>query len=167
MAMVNIMKFNTLRGSFVAGIFALVALGGAAGLRAQDDDRGKHSKESQKSVASKSVKFGTVAKSDKLYMSAIDVHDKNGAAKMLGQDGAFRGKVEQIYTPRTGSILILNFDENHKNALTAVLKQSDFSGFPDMSQLEGKQIVVSGKFSDFKGEPQIVLTEPKQISIVK
>jgi bisphosphoglycerate-independent phosphoglycerate mutase (AlkP superfamily) len=154
---------------FAAAVLMFVSFAGATNLRAQDDDGRKHNdhESSQKSAASKSAKFETVAKTDKAYTSAIDAHDKKAADKMVGQDGAFKGKVAKLFSPRGGSVLILNFDSDYKTALTAVLKKGDFSKFPDMSQLEGKEVVVTGKFSEFKGSTEIVLTDPKQISLVK
>jgi len=38
---------------------------------------------------------------------------------------------------------------------------------PDVKTLEGKEIVVSGKFVDLSRQGQIELTDPKQIKIVK
>ena len=163
------MKMNLLKMIFAGAVLVFFSFAGAANLRAQDDDMRKHDdrEASQKSVASKSAKFETVAKTDKAYTSAIDAHDKAAAEKLVGKDGAFKGKVSKLFSPRGGSVLILNFDSDYKTALTAVLKKGEFSKFPDMSQLEGKEIVVTGKFSEFKGSTQIVLTDPKQISLVK
>ncbi len=161
------MKTNLLKMMFAAAVMMFVSFAGAASLRAQDDSGRKHDHEhdaSQKSVASKSAKFETVAKTDALYTGAIDAHDKTAAGKMIGKDGAFKGKVAKLFSPRGGSVLILNFDDDYKTALTAVLKKADFSKFPDLSQLEGKEIVVSGKFSDYKDSPQIVLSYLKQIA---
>ena len=164
------MKMNLLKMIFAASVLMFVSFAGAADLRAQNDEMRKHDRgneASQKSVASKTAKFETLAKSDKAYTSAIDAHDKTAAGKMVGQDGAFKGRVAKLFSPRGGSVLILNFDDDYKTALTAVLKKADFSKFPDMTQLEGKEILVSGKFSEFKGNTEIVLTDPKQISLVK
>ena len=63
--------------------------------------------------------------------------------------------------------VILNFDDDYKSAMTAVLKKSDFSKFPDVSDLVGKEVVISGKFMDFKGSPEIELSDPKQVALVK
>ena len=123
--------------------------------------------DSQSSVASKSAKFQNVAKTDALYTGALDAHDKAGAEKMIGKSGAFKGTVTKAFTPRSGGIVILNFDDDYKSAMTAVLKKSDFSKFPDVSDLVGKEIVVSGKFMDFKGSPEIELSDPKQVALVK
>jgi hypothetical protein len=165
---VLIMKMYLLKIMFASAALTLVTFAGGAKLRAQDGDHKSHDHEAgQKSVASKSAKFESVAKTDALYKGALDAHDKDAAAKMSGKDGAIKGKVAKLFSPRGGSVLILNFDEDYKTALTAVVKKDNFSKFPDLSQLDGKEIVVSGKFTDFKGSPQIELSDPKQITVVK
>jgi hypothetical protein len=149
---------------------AIISLVGAANGFGQDDKH-KHdhgdSDASQKAIASKSAKFETVAKSDKAYTGAIDAHDLSAAGKMVGHSGAFKGKVAKLFTPRGGSVAIINFDSDYKSALTAVVKKSDFSKFPELSQLDGKEVVVSGEFSEYKGSTQILLSDPKQVAIVK
>ena len=121
----------------------------------------------QSSVASKSAKFQNVVKTDVLYTGALDAHDKSGAEKLIGKSGAFKGTVTKAFTPRNGGLVILNFDDDYKSAMTAVLKKSDFSKFPDVSDLVGKEVVISGKFMDFKGSPEIELSDPKQVALVK
>jgi hypothetical protein len=136
-----------------------VALFAGAAVMAQDSP--------QSSAASKSAKFETVMKTDALYTAALDAHDKAGAEKLIDKKGSFKGTVTKAFSPRGGGLVILNFDDDYKTALTAVLKKSDFSKFPDVSQLVGKEVVVSGKFIDFKGNPEIELTDPKQVAVVK
>jgi hypothetical protein len=138
------------------GVIGLLAAGSAI---SQDNP--------QSSAASKSATFGTVAKTDAIYTGALDAHDKEGAVKLTGKKGAFKGTVSKVFAPRGGNIVILNFDDNYKTAMTAVLKKSDFSKFPDVSKLVDQEIVVSGKFIDYKGSPEIELSDVKQIAIVK
>jgi len=121
----------------------------------------------QSSAASKSAKFQSIAKTDALYTGALDAHDKAGAEKMVGKSGAFKGTVTKAFSPKSGGLVILNFDDDYKTAMTAVLKKSEFSKFPDLSKLVGEEVVVSGKFMDFKGSPEIELNDPKQIALVK
>ena len=162
------MKTSLLKMIVASAVLMFFAFAGAANLRAQDGDhRGQGREGSQKSLASKTAKFVTVAKADALYTGAIDAHDKTAAAKMAGKEGSFKGKVAKLFSPRGGNILILNFDDDYKTALTAVLKKENFSKFPDLSHLDGKDVVVSGKFTEFKGSPQIELTDLKQIAVVK
>ena len=47
------------------------------------------------------------------------------------------------------------------------LVNASFPKFPDMKSLEGKEILVSGKFVDYRGNAQIELTDPDQIKLVK
>jgi len=121
----------------------------------------------QHSVASKTAKFGSVSKTDELYAGALDAHDLAGAYKKVGQTGAFKGIVSKIFEERDGDLMILDFDPDYKTALTAVLKNPDFPHFPDMKVLEGKEILVSGSFVDYRGKAEIMLTDPDQIKIVR
>ncbi|MDT7541160.1 MAG: hypothetical protein QOE33_1064 [Acidobacteriota bacterium] len=125
------------------------------------------SQQSQQEVASKTVKFGTLEKTDAIYKGALDAHDLEGASKLVGKDGAFRGTMSKAFAQRDGSLIILDFDPNFRTALTAVLHSADYAKFPDVSDLEGKEIVVTGKFTDFHGKAQIVLSDPAQIKLVK
>ena len=61
----------------------------------------------------------------------------------------------------------MDFHPNYRTALTAVLRNPSFPKFPDMKTLEGKEIVVSGNFVDYRGNAQIELTDPGQIKLVK
>ena len=118
-------------------------------------------------VASKTAKFGEVKKDDDAYKNALDAHDLAGAIKLIGKDGAFKGKVSKLFEERDGDIVVLDFDPNYRTALTAVLRNADFPKFPDMKTLEGKEVVVTGKFVDYHGAAQIELTDPRQIMLVK
>jgi hypothetical protein len=123
--------------------------------------------QSQQEVASKTAKFATLEKTDALYKGALDAHDLEGALKLVDKDGAFRGTVSKAFAPRDGSLVILDFDPNFRNALTAVVRSADYAKFPNLRDLEGKEIVVTGKFTDFHGKAQIILTDPAQIKLVK
>ena len=120
----------------------------------------------QEPAVSNTTKFGTVSKTDAAYTAALDAHNKDDAANMVGRSGSFRGTVSKVFMPGKGSIVILNFDEDYKTALTAVIKKADISKFPDLEKLVGHEIVVSGKFIDYKGNAEIELTDPKQILLV-
>src|SRR5262249_11629616 len=121
----------------------------------------------QQVVASKTARFATVDKDNPAYKNALDAHDLAGALKLVGNEGAFKGTVSKLYEERDGDIAILDFDPNYRTALTAVLRNASFPKFPDMKALEGKEIVVSGKFVDYRGNAQIELTDPGQIKLVK
>src|SRR5712664_505106 len=118
-------------------------------------------------VASKTAKFGTVDKDDAAYKNALDAHNLAAAQKLVGKKGSFRGTVSKFFEERDGDLIVFDFDPNFRTALTTVLRNADFPKFPDVKALDGKEIVVSGKFVDYHGKAQIELTDPKQIKIVK
>src|SRR6267378_1420411 len=121
----------------------------------------------QGAVASRTAKFATVEKTDSIYKNALDAHDFDGAHKLVGQSGALKGTLSKFFEERDGDLVIFDFDPNYKTAMTAILRNPDFPKFPDIHTLEGKEIVVTGKFIDYRGKAQIVLTDPEQIKLVK
>jgi hypothetical protein len=122
---------------------------------------------SQADLASKSSKFDTVASADASVKSAMDAHELKKAAAMVGKTGSFMGTVTKVFTPNSGSVVILNFDKNYKDALTAVVKRSEFGKFPDLNKLDGKHLLITGKFVDFHGATEIDLTDPSQVKIIE
>src|SRR5262249_20711499 len=108
----------------------------------------------------------TIDKNDPVYKNALDAHDLAGTFKLVGQEGGFKGTVDQIYEERDGDILILDFDPNYKTAVTAILKNLNFPKFPVVRDLKGKEIVVVRKWIDFQCKAEIELTDPKQIKIM-
>ena len=126
-----------------------------------------HAGQLQRDVASGTGKFQSVSKTDPAWQKAMDAHELSAAAKLIGQAGSFKGTVSKVYEDREGDIVILDFDANYRTALTAVLKKPDFGKFPDLRDLSGKEIIVSGSFVDYQGKAEIVLTSPDQIKLVK
>lgn len=121
----------------------------------------------QADVASTTAKFGKIARTDAIYKSALDSHALDDAAKLIGKEGAFKGSVTKIFEPRGGSIAILNFDENYRSALTAVVQGTNFAKFPALTNLVGKDVLVSGNFINYQGRAEMVLTNPGQIKVAE
>jgi hypothetical protein len=144
---------------FVGLLVAYSAIGAAQNRDVQ--------KKLQREVASKTATFGRISKSDHVYQKARDAHDLDGAHKFLGQPGAFKGTVTQIFEERDGDLLILDFDKNYRTAMTAILRNADFSKFPDMQMLQDKELVISGKFTEYQGRAQVELSDPAQIKLVQ
>ncbi len=166
------MRITRLTVIFVAIVASAFGVRGLRSMRAsrtttntvQDRDP---MKPLQHVVASKTAKFGTVDKDDMAYKNALDAHDLAGAQKLVGKEGSFRGTVSKFFEESDGDLIVFDFDPNFRTALTGVLKNPDFPKFPDVKTLNGKEIIVSGKFVDYHGKAQIELTDPKQIKIVK
>ena len=156
---------NTFRNRFAA-VLSLATMWAAiipAGAAVQNRDP---LKPLQHVVASKTVKFSTIDKTDPSYRNALDAHDLAGTMKLVGTEGAFHGTVDKFYEEPDGDIVVFDFDPNYRTAITAVLRNKDFPKFPDVRELKGKEILVSGKFVDYHGKAQIELTDPKQIKLV-
>jgi hypothetical protein len=134
---------------------------------AGQEEENEQPKPHQAEVASKTANFAGIAKGSAVYSGALDAHDLAGGLKQVGQDGTFKGTVARIFETRDGDILILNFDANYRTALNAVLKNPDFAKFPDMKALTNKEVVVNGKFVNYQGRAEIILTEPEQIKLVQ
>jgi hypothetical protein len=126
----------------------------------------KPARKSQSEVAAK-TSFGTVAANNPAVKKALDAKDLAGAQKLLGKEGAFQGTVTKVYTAKGNSIIILDFSPKFSEALTAVLKPENYAKFPNLEILNGKHILVSGKFEDFHGKAQIVLSKPNQVKLIK
>ncbi|WP_309690200.1 hypothetical protein [Armatimonas sp.] len=133
---------------------------------AQDEKPKPEPAKPQASVASKSAKFGTVKAADGSVTKALKATDLAGAKKLVGKDGAFEGTVVKVFSPSSNGLVILNFDKNYRNALTAVLRVKNYADFPDMQSLKGKHVLISGKFEDFKGSSEVVLTKPDQVKLI-
>ena len=130
-------------------------------------DAGDKTFPAQSTVAAKTA-FATIAASDKAVTQALDSKALADALKLVGKPGAFQGTVSQVYSPRSHNLAILDFAPNYHDAVTATVKPDAYSKFPDLSQLVGKRVLVSGKFSaNSHGVAQIEMTGPEQVKIVK
>ena len=131
--------------------------------KAQDDEDKVYP--AQATVAAKAA-FGTVEASDKSVTAALDAKALTEAAKLVGKMGSFQGVVTQVYSPRNHGFVALDFAPHYKDALTADALPADYAKFPDLTQLAGKHVLVSGKFVAKGGQTQLSLTSPDQIKIV-
>lgn len=121
----------------------------------------------QADVASKTAKFDSVSKTNDLYKTALDPHALQLALQQVNNEGAFKGTVTGVYEPRGGAMAILNFDQNYRNALTALVWKENFTKFPALTSLTNKEVVVAGKFINYQGRAEIVLTNAAQIKLVQ
>jgi hypothetical protein len=119
----------------------------------------------QVEVASATAKFGAVAKTNEAYKSALDAHALEDAMKMVDKEGAFKGTVAKVFEPR--GLAIVEFDENYKTALTAIVRGTNFANFPALTNLIGKNVLVTGKFIKFREAAEIVLEKPEQIKLAE
>ncbi|MDB6021060.1 MAG: hypothetical protein JWQ04_917 [Pedosphaera sp.] len=119
----------------------------------------------QADFASTTAQFGKIAKTNEVYQSALDAHALADALKLTGKEGAFKGTVVRIFEPR--NLAILNFDANYRTAMTAVVHGPNFADFPVLTNLIGKDVVITGTFTDYQGRAQMVLTNAAQVKVVE
>jgi hypothetical protein len=153
---------------------AAIAMGICAGAMAQGTNSStttstnavrRTQSEHQAAVASTNASYGSITATDDAYKSALDAHALDDALKMVDKDGAFKGKVAKVYEPH--GLAIVEFDENYRTALTAIVRGTNFSKFPALTNLIGKDVVVTGKFIKYRDAAEIVLDKPEQIKVVK
>jgi DNA/RNA endonuclease YhcR with UshA esterase domain len=106
-----------------------------------------------------------VAATDATYKSAVDAHALEDALKLVDTESAFKGTVAKVYEPR--GLAIVEFDADYKTALTAIVRFSNFDKFPALTNLIGKNVLVTGKFTKYRENAQVVMEKPEQIKIVE
>ena len=52
-------------------------------------------------------------------------------------------------------------------AITVAVKAKDFANFPDLRKLKDKQVVVTGKCIDYKGQPELEISLLKQLQVIE
>ncbi len=133
--------------------------------KADSADAKPPAREKQGDVASATATFGKIAKTDDAYKSALDAHALDDALKMVDKDGAFKGTVAKVFEPR--GLAIVEFDNDYKTALTAIVRGTNFSNFPALTNLIGKEVLVTGKFIKYRDAAEMVLDKPDQVKLAQ
>ncbi len=92
--------------------------------------------------------------------------DWRDAAQYYGQQVAVEGTI--VRTKNTGKVTFLNFDPDYRHTLTLVIFSDDAAKFPvppDEMFLQ-RRVRATGVVEEYKGAPQIIISEPEQIEIV-
>ncbi len=89
------------------------------------------------------------------------------AAKHYGEYTIVEGRIVATYN--SGKACFLNFHPDYKHYFTAVIFASDFSLFPESPEnyYYGKKVRLSGYIKEYQGGPEIILSDPGQIEILK
>jgi DNA/RNA endonuclease YhcR with UshA esterase domain len=83
------------------------------------------------------------------------------AKNFMGEVKTVKGVVASVFTSKSGTVLI-NFDDVHPNAtFVAVIKKD--SGIIFDNIVKGSILTVSGKIDDYKGKPEVIISEQSQI----
>ena len=86
------------------------------------------------------------------------------AAKHAGEKATVTGKIEDAHRAQGGSIF-LNMGGRHPNEeFTAFIPSKYADKFSDIEKYDGAVVSVSGEIKMHEGKPEIVVTEPSQIT---
>jgi phosphatidylserine/phosphatidylglycerophosphate/cardiolipin synthase-like enzyme len=97
---------------------------------------------------------------------ANGIVDWKDAAKVYNREVTIEGKIVKIYN--SGRVMWLQFSEDWQTDMKVVIFPSDWGKWqqrPDLMYL-GKMIRVTGKVVEYQGAPEIVINDPKFITIV-
>ena len=88
------------------------------------------------------------------------------AKKHIGAQAVVKGKIAEVNVGER--IVRLNFEEPYpKNPFTAVIFPANTNKFPEVEKLKGKKVEISGKISEYRERPQIVLTTTSQLKVME
>ncbi len=87
------------------------------------------------------------------------------AAHYVGREATIAGVVRQVSRSNGGTTFI-NFGGRFPNhVFYAVIFANRASAFPDVFDLEGRSVEITGDIQLYKGKPQIIVSTPGQIQI--
>lgn len=115
----------------------------------------------------KPPEWNRAAPGDAAVKVALPAADLKTAAGLAGKERTFRGRVNRLFKSKSGSVSILNFAADYRKAIVAVVYRKDHARFPPLDKLVGRDILVRGKISLYEGRPQVVLTDPGQVSLIE
>ena len=93
--------------------------------------------------------------------------------EMIGTEVTVRGKVIEVFVPRSASVSIFNFEGIERRAFNVVVPKANLeavnAGFEGdvAAAVKDKTITVTGTVAEYRGNPQIQLTKPEQLRIEK
>jgi len=91
------------------------------------------------------------------------------AAKHINETVTITGKIFSSKLIASNNMTLLDVDGFNPNQdLTIMIEganRSKFKGKPE-EDYKGREVTVTGKIIDFKGKPEIVVTDPEQIKVV-
>jgi DNA/RNA endonuclease YhcR with UshA esterase domain len=85
------------------------------------------------------------------------------ATDRVGQTVSVKGKVDEVHTSGKGNTFLSFGGTYPQQAFTAFIPVKNAAMFPNVHELQGKAVEVSGPVKLYKGKPEIVLESPSQL----
>ncbi|MBZ0201715.1 MAG: nucleotide-binding protein [Ignavibacteria bacterium] len=90
-----------------------------------------------------------------------DTVSSKDAKSFIGETKIVKGLVAGVFVSNKGTVLI-NFDEDHPNStFVGVIKVASSIDYANIKK--GVTLAISGKIEDYKGKPEIIITDQSQI----
>ena len=90
-----------------------------------------------------------------------DTITSKDAKNFIGETKIVKGPVAGVFVSNKGTVLI-NFDEDHPNStFVGVIRVSSNLDYSNIKK--GVILTISGKIEDYKGKPEIIITDQSQI----
>ena len=84
----------------------------------------------------------------------------------VNSEATVSGKVVELH--KTARLITLNVDKPFPNQpFTVVIFGTKTNLFPDLDNLKGKMIEVTGKITEYRDQPQIILNNTNQLKVVE
>jgi DNA/RNA endonuclease YhcR with UshA esterase domain len=101
-----------------------------------------------------------------LAYAALPTYSWNEAHEHIGEQAVVAGVIE--YTKNTGKVCYLNFHRDYNRFISLVIFPQNFNKFqsPPEEYFKGKKVQVTGKISEYRSRPQIIIHDPDQIRIL-
>ena len=100
------------------------------------------------------------------------VAEKDKLKGRVGQEATVRGKVVDVFVPRSGSVTILNFfTGDARREFNVVIDKANLDAVNAAhngdvaAAVKDQVIVVTGMVSEYRGNPQIKIEKPEQLKI--
>ena len=113
----------------------------------------------------------TISAKDAAAVDAVDAKKVKDLGRRVGEVAAMRGVCTGAFVPRGGSVVILNFAKNYRNAATAPVFKDHFEKWPGGAKAiekayVGKDLLVRGLVTEYRGAAQIKIAHPAQVLVV-
>jgi len=114
----------------------------------------------------------TITLDEAQELKAIAASEIAQLSDLDGKDVAILGKVHSVYIPKSGSLVILNMGDDFKTCSKVIIEDRSFQRWNRSAKeigalYEGKTLVCEGLVGLFKNLPQVKVSEPTQLRVVK
>lgn len=99
----------------------------------------------------------------------ISADDVTKLKELDGKQVTVKGKVVEVFLPKSGSVAIMNFGKDHKTCFKVAIFKANFEKFGGVDEIkkkyEGKILTVDGQCKMYQGTPEVIATVPSQIRV--